>query len=51
MSSENPILNSPYDEPKLHYATIATGKEKGSLEYSKIVEGRRIFNPDPLIIC
>jgi len=35
MSSENPILNSPYDEPKLHYATDADG----SLNYSNIREG------------
>lgn len=42
MSSENPILNSPYDEPKLHYATDADG----SLNYSDIREGRRIFAPD-----
>jgi len=42
MSSENPILNSPYDEPKLHYATDADG----SLNYKDIREGRRIFAPD-----
>ena len=46
MSSENPILNCPYDEPKLHYSTIATGDEKGSLNYSKKVNGRRVFDPD-----
>jgi len=44
MSSENPILNSPYDEPKLHYATDADG----SLNYSDIRKGRRIFAPDML---
>lgn len=42
MSSENPILNSPYDEPKLHYATDADG----SLNYNDIREGRRIFSHD-----
>jgi type III restriction enzyme len=42
MSSENPILNSPYDEPKLHYATDADG----SLKYNDIRKGRRIFSPD-----
>ncbi len=42
MSSENPILNSPYDEPKLHYATDVDG----SLNYADIREGRRIFSPD-----
>jgi len=25
MASENPILNNPYDAPKLHYATDADG--------------------------
>ena len=40
----NPILNSPYPEPNLHYATVATGEEKGSLDYTRIVEGRRIFD-------
>jgi type III restriction enzyme len=42
MNSENPILNSPYDEPKFHYAT----DPDGSLNYSDIREGRRIFTPD-----
>ena len=46
MSVENPILNSPYLEPKLHYATLATGPEKGALDYTKIVDGRRIFDPE-----
>ncbi len=42
MNSENPILNSPYDEPKLHYATDADG----SLNYNDVRQGRRIFAPD-----
>jgi type III restriction enzyme len=46
MNTDNPILNSPYHEPKLHYATTATGSDKGSLDYTKIVEGRRIFVPE-----
>ena len=46
MSSENPILNSPYDEPKLHYATDADG----SLNYNDIRKGRRIFSPDIQVI-
>jgi len=46
MSSENPILNSPYEEPKLHYATDADG----SLNYNDIREGRRIFSPDIQVI-
>jgi len=40
--NNNPILNSPYDEPKLHYNT----NEKGELDYEDIREGRRIFVPD-----
>jgi type III restriction enzyme len=35
----NPILNNPYDEPHLHYATDS----EGSLDYEKVVKGRRIF--------
>ncbi len=42
MTSDNPILNSPYDEPVLHYATDADG----SLNYNDIRKGRRIFVPD-----
>lgn len=45
MSADNPILNSPYTEPLLHYATVASGPEQGALDYTKIVQGRRIFNP------
>ena len=46
MSTDNPILNNPYYEPLLHYATVATGEERGSLDYSKKVRGRRIFDPE-----
>lgn len=46
MNSDNPILNSPYDEPKLHYATDADG----SLNYNDVREGRRIFTPDIQVI-
>ncbi len=42
MKSENPILNSPYDEPRWHYATDADG----SLNYQDIRPGRQIFMPD-----
>jgi type III restriction enzyme len=38
----NPILNSPYEEPKLHYYT----NEKGEIDYSQIIKGRRVFIPD-----
>src|SRR5256885_822587 len=38
-SSENPILNNPYEEPLFHYATSL----EGELDYSKIEKARRIF--------
>ena len=41
-SADNPILNSPYDEPARHYATDA----QGNLNYRDIRPGRRIFTPD-----
>lgn len=46
MTSENPILNSPYNEPLLHYATDADG----ALNYQDIRQGRRIFTPDIQVI-
>ncbi len=39
--SDNPILNSPYDEPRLHYAQTADR----SLDYEHVEKGRRIFDP------
>lgn len=42
LMNRNPILNSPYNEPLLHYHT----NERGELDYAKILEGRRIFTPD-----
>lgn len=44
--SDNPILNSPYIEPKLHYSTA----ENGSLDYEVIIKGRRFFNPRGQVI-
>jgi type III restriction enzyme len=41
-SADNPILNSPYDEPARHYATDV----QGNLNYRDIRPGRRIFTPD-----
>jgi type III restriction enzyme len=38
----NPILNSPYEEPQLHYNTAPDG----SLNYEDIRKDRRIFTPD-----
>ncbi|WP_373514057.1 BPTD_3080 family restriction endonuclease [Persicitalea sp.] len=46
MSADNPILNSPYEEPKLHYDTDSTG----SLDYKNICKGRRIFKADSAVI-
>jgi type III restriction enzyme len=40
MMEKNPILNSPYLEPNLHYSTA----EDGSLDYENIVKGRRLFS-------
>ncbi|MCD4683386.1 MAG: hypothetical protein K8R86_08910, partial [Bacteroidales bacterium] len=42
MNNDNPILNSPYEEPEFHYAT----DQDGSLNYNDIRKGRRIFTPD-----
>ena len=46
MISKNPILNSPYLEPTLHYDTDS----EGNLDYNNIVVGRRIFKPDSAVI-
>jgi len=46
MSADNPILNSPYYEPKLHYDTDS----EGSLDYNRICNGRRIFKVDAAVI-
>lgn len=40
--ASNPILNSPYVEPGLHYAT----DQAGNLNYDDVRNGRRIFTPD-----
>ena len=47
MSTDNPILNSPYLEPTLHYATDEFDK---SLNYNDVREGRRVFTPDIPIV-
>ena len=39
---DNPILNSPYEEPGRHYATDT----KGNLNYRDVRKGRRVFAPD-----
>ena len=46
MSADNPILNSPYGEPLLHYNTDS----EGSLDYTDIRKGRRIFKADSAVI-
>jgi type III restriction enzyme len=40
MPNDNPILNNPYREPALHYAT----NDKGELDYQNIVKDRRLFS-------
>jgi len=42
MQDDNPILNCPYDEPVLHYAT----DDEGALDYARVIEGRRIHAPE-----
>ncbi len=42
MSSSNPILNNPYEEPRLYYAT----NSKGELDYEQVMPGRRLFSPE-----
>ena len=44
--NNNPILNSPYDEPKFHYNTNLSGE----LDYEQTEKGRRIFKPDQNVI-
>lgn len=39
---KSPILNSPYEDPSLYYATDANG----ALDYENIKEGRRLFVED-----
>ncbi len=46
MNADNPILNSPYLEPLLHYDTDS----EGSLDYTRICKGRRIFKADAAVI-
>jgi len=46
MNADNPILNSPYLEPLLHYDTDS----EGSLDYTRICRGRRIFKADAAVI-
>ena len=46
MNIDNPILNSPYHEPKLHYDT----DKQGSLDYQNIRQGRRIFKDDAAVM-
>lgn len=46
MIIDNPILNSPYAEPLLHYNTDS----EGCLDYADICKGRRIFKTDAAVI-
>ena len=36
---KSPILNNPYDEPRLHYGSV-----DGNLDYNTILKGRRPFS-------
>ena len=38
-TTKSPILNNPYEEPRLYYDTDMDG----NLDYSHIIEGRRPF--------
>ena len=46
MPGDNPILNNPYEEPRLHYHTDSHGQ----LDYERILSGRRPFSPYHLAI-
>ncbi|MBP9196469.1 MAG: DEAD/DEAH box helicase family protein [Saprospiraceae bacterium] len=46
MSTDNPILNSPYHEPLLHYNT----NSEGALDYKDIRTGRRIFKTELAVL-
>jgi type III restriction enzyme len=46
MPEPSPILNNPYEEPKLHYWT----SPKGELDYDRVLKERRPFVPDVLSI-
>jgi type III restriction enzyme len=37
----NPIINSPYQDPQVHYATDS----EGNPDYNDIRQGRRVFKP------
>lgn len=45
-NDHNPILNSPYEEPLLHYSTNSSGE----LDYENIRDGRRTFEPSANVI-
>ena len=47
MEGQNPILNSPYEEPAYHYHTDPFD---GSLDYNDVRPGRRIFIDETLSI-
>lgn len=41
-NSNTPVLNNPYEEPKLHYAR----SYDGTLDYLKVNTGRAPFVPE-----
>lgn len=46
MNVDNPILNSPYQEPQFHYDT----DKDGNLNYHVVCHGRRIFKDDTAVL-
>ena len=46
VSSDNPVLNNPYEEPKYYYDTDLNG----NIDYSTVINGRRPFGYDVNIV-
>ena len=45
-SSDNPVLNNPYEEPRWYYDTDMNG----NIDYSTIINGRRPYGYDVSIV-
>ena len=46
VSSDNPVLNNPYEEPRYYYDTDLNG----NIDYSTVINGRRPFGYDVNIV-
>lgn len=46
VSSDNPVLNNPYEEPKYYYDTDLNG----NIDYATVINGRRPFGYDVNIV-